>query len=205
MNVTVISATPFPVAVISVAAGCCYGKDDISPKRVQRCFDSGHLSVFEHANVTFKIEGISRACMAQLTRHRMASFCVESQRYCKYDLSEQDWYVTPEAFEQQGFVGEMTLESWYQTQAERAAKAYRTALESGIRPEDARFLLPESAKTNLVVTMNCRELFHFFDMRLPKSAQWEIRELAGMMRDAVRSRSGEWEQIIDMYDGGDDE
>ena len=205
MQVKILSATPYPVAVVSQAAGCCYGKDDISPKRVQRCFKSGHLSVFEHASATFKIEGVSRSCMAQLTRHRLASFCVESQRYCKYDLTEPDWYATPDAFEQQGFVGEMTLESWYQTQAERAAKAYRTALEHGVRPEDARFLLPEAAKTNMVMTVNCRELFHIFDMRLDKAAQWEVRELVGMMHDALRSRSGEWERIIGMYDGGGDE
>lgn len=86
-KIEIISATECPVDVISLAAGICYGKADVSEKRVRHCFKSGHLSVFEHASITFKVEGISRACMAQLTRHRLVSFCVESQRYNKYDLS----------------------------------------------------------------------------------------------------------------------
>lgn len=199
MNVNVISATPYPMSVISQVAGVCYGKTNIDPKRVQRCFSAGHLSVFEHASATFLLEGPSRSCMAQLTRHRLASFCVESQRYCKYDL-EGEWYVVPPAFEEPDFMGDFTLRSWYQTKMENDAKAYRSAIENGTRPEDARFLLPEAAKTRIAVTMNCRELFHVFDMRMDKAAQWEVRDLVGKMHDEVRGRSPEWEQIIDMYD-----
>ena len=202
MQVKILSATPYPVAVISQAAGVCFGKHNIDQKRVVRCYKAGHLSVFEHASATFHIKGISRSCMAQLTRHRHASFCVQSQRYCKFGLEGEGWFVIPEAFRQPGFIGDHTLESFYRKKMESDAKAYREALEAGVKPEDARYLLPEAKDTELVVTMNCRELFHVFDMRLDKAAQWEIRELVGHMHDEVRGRSPEWERIIDMYDKG---
>lgn len=188
--------------VISLAAGVCYGKDDISRERVRSCYKAGHLSVFEHASATFRVKGISRSCMAQLTRHRHASFCVQSQRYCKYGLEGEDWFVTPEAFKQPGFVGDRTLESFYRKKMEADAKAYREALDAGVRPEDARYLLPEAKDTELVVTMNVRELFHVLDMRWDKAAQWEVRDLAGMMFAALRDRSEQWCELMVMYAGG---
>lgn len=94
MKVTVITATAAPMDVIGIAAGMCYGKPTPSPKRVRRCAENGHMSVFEHATATLQIEGISRACLAQLTRHRIASYSVMSQRYCKVDAGSL-WYVTP--------------------------------------------------------------------------------------------------------------
>lgn len=205
MQVKIISATPYPASLISTAAGVCFDRDNISLKRVQTCFNANHLSVFEHASASFKVEGVSRATMAQITRHRHASFAVKSQRYCRYDTAEPDWFVTPEAFEQPGFVGDLTLESWYQTEMERCGKAYQTALDHGIKPEDARFLLPEAAMTNFVLTMNCRALFHLFDMRIDKAAQWEVHECVQAMHDALHDRGGEWETLIDMYDRGRNE
>ena len=94
MKVTVLTATTSPMDVIGIAAGMCYGKPEPSPKRVRRCAESGHMSVFEHASATLRIDGISRACLAQLTRHRIASYSVMSQRYCKVDAGGL-WYVTP--------------------------------------------------------------------------------------------------------------
>ena len=201
MNVEIITATANPMDVISLAAGVCFGKDNISHDRVRTCFKKNHLSVFEHVSATFKIEGVSRACMAQITRHRHASFGVESQRYCKYDFADPDWYVVPEAFEQPAFVGDLTLKSWYQTQMENDAKAYRNALERGVKPEDARYLLPNAAKTTLVVTMNARELFHVFDMRLDHAAQWEVRNTANVMNNALMDWGGQWVDLLNMYHG----
>lgn len=191
MNVTVMSATERPIETISLAAGTCYGKTDVSAKRVANCYRAGHLSVFEHASVTFKVEGISRACMAQLTRHRLASFCVESQRYCKYDLSGDDWYVTPPEVEKN-----VNLEIGFIATMNGARNAYRHALESGMRPEDARYLLPEATKTNLVMTCNVRELFHILDMREDRAAQWEIRDLAKAMREACEGINDEWRELM---------
>lgn len=190
MRVEVIRATESPVEVISLAAGICYGKTDVSEKRVRHCFNNGHLSVFEHASVTIRVEGISRACMAQLTRHRLCSFCVESQRYNKYDLSGDDWFVTPPAFE-----GDAAFRDFM----EFVATFYKAALGDGNKPEDARFVLPEAAKTNLVMTCNLRQLFHLFDMRRSQAAQWEIRELATAIALEVSQVSQQWGFLMGLW------
>lgn len=197
MKVEIISATEKPVDVISIAAGTCYGKSDVSEKRVRHCLKSGHMSVFEHAFATFKVEGISRACMAQLTRHRLASFCVESQRYCKYDLGGYDWYVVPPELKEQD-----DLHSTFFFSMKDCAKAYADALEDGFKPEDARYLLPEATKTNLVMSCNLRELFHIFDMRLDSAAQWEVRRLAAAMHGKLGEVNDQWNVLMDMYRKG---
>lgn len=199
MKVSIISATEKPVDVISLAAGICYKKQDVREKRLAHCYENGHMSVFEHACVTFRIEGISRACMAQLTRHRMASFCVESQRYNKYDLSGNDWYVMPESFNGDEDDEYGKSETGFKVAASFAAIAYKNALELGIKAEDARYLLPEATKTNLIMTCNLRELFHFFDMRLPKAAQWEIRGLANEMLCEVGAINDQWAYLMELY------
>ena len=198
MKVTVLSATDKPVDVISLAAGICYGKSDVSEKRIRHCFINDHMSVFEHASITFQVEGISRACMAQLTRHRLVSFCVESQRYNRYDLSGFDWYVIPPSFDGE----KRTLPApFFDTAMASASFDYKKALAHGIKPEDARYLLPEATKTNLVMTMNARNLFHIFDMRLDKAAQWEIRELMREVKKQAASYNEQWRQVIELHGG----
>lgn len=190
MKVTVIRATESPMHAISEDAGMCYGKTDYNPKRVERCLRNGHTSVAEHVSASFCIEGISRSCLAQLTRHRMASFSVTSQRYC--EVGGDDWYVIPpsviEAGEEVGFVAEV----------EKAAKAYHRLLAKGVKKEDARFLLPEATKTSLIMTINVRSLMNFLSLRLDKSAQWEIRELANEMVQALEEEGGEWSELMDL-------
>ena len=190
MKVTILNKTDNPMQLISRAAGTCYGKSNYSAKRVKTCLQAGHLSVFEHANVTFEVDGISRACSHQLVRHRLASFSQCSQRYCKIDVSSDDWYVTPQALD--------NSERFRVVMAQCAA-AYCEALDSGIKPEDARYLLPEATKTKIVVTMNLRELFHFFNVRNNNRAQWEIRDLAKAMHDALLDNP-EWDELVTMYD-----
>ena len=188
MRVTAIRATESPMQLISEAAGMCYGKDDYNEKRVRRCIANGHTSVIEHVSATFRIEGISRSCLAQLTRHRMASFSVMSQRYC--EVGGDDWYaVQPsvvEAGEEVGFCAEM----------EKAAKAYHRLLAKGVKKEDARFLLPEATKTSLIMTINARSLMNFLKLRLDKSAQWEIRELAEQIEQTLMEIGGEWSELM---------
>ncbi len=188
MKVTVIRATESPMHAISEEAGMCYGKTDYNPKRVERCLRNGHTSVAEHVSATFRIEGISRSCLAQLTRHRMASFSVMSQRYCEID--GDDWYVIPpsviEAGEEVGLTAEV----------EKAAKAYHRLLAKGVKKEDARFLLPEATKTSLIMTINARSLMNFLSLRLDKSAQWEIRELAEKIEQALMEMGGEWSELM---------
>ena len=191
MEVRIIKATENPVDVIAFAAGICYGKRDTDPRRVRACFKAEHLSVFEHASATLLIEGISRACMAQLTRHRLCSFCVESQRYCKYDLSDDEWYVKPPAFEPSG--------KYFDKCMRDAASHYAVNIRGGMKPEDARYMLPEATKTSMVMTCNVRQLFHILDMRDDSAAQWEIRELVRAIADALRGHSEQWGELIGMY------
>ena len=193
MEVTIRSKTSDMVGAISEAAGLCYGKTDRSVKRVRNCYKVGHTGILEHATVSFLVKGISRACSHQLVRHRIASYLQESQRYVKYDLSGDDWYVIPPSIDKNVY---MLAE--YNDKMTSDAKAYRDALAYGIKPEDARYLLPNAMKTNIVVTMNVRTLFHFFDLRLGPRAQWEIRELAESM--AVEMENVEPELMAIYYE-----
>lgn len=190
MKVTVIRATDSPMHAISEEAGMCYGKTDYNPKRVERCLRNGHTSVAEHVSATFRIEGISRSCLAQLTRHRMASFSVMSQRYCT--IEGDDWYVMPQSFTDNG------EEVMFEAAMDRAKRDYLHAIEKGIKPEDARFLLPEATKTSLIMTINVRSLMNFLSLRLDKSAQWEIRELANAMVQALKEMGGEWFELMEL-------
>lgn len=181
MKVSLNWKTDDMVKHLSIAAGRCYGFSDVSEKRLRHCYESGHTDVLEHASISFFIEGISRACSHQLVRHRMASYPQESQRYCKYSLEGDDWYVVPPAFEKNDY-----LMAMYNDRMQEEAKAYRDAIRYSAKAEDARFLLPEAMKTSITVTVNIRSLFHFFDLRLGQHAQWEIRELAVRMFDIFK-------------------
>jgi thymidylate synthase (FAD) len=130
----------------------------------------GHESIIEHAGATFEISGISRACSHQLVRHRLASYSQESQRYV--DMSEPE-LVVPDAIEADPEAHAIWDE--FRTQVEAA---YCRLRARGVRKEDARFVLPNAATTRIVVTMNFRELRHFFSMRITPEAQWEIRRMA---------------------------
>lgn len=185
MEVSIMSKTPDMVDVISRSAGICYGKDDKSIRRLRNCYKVGHTGVFEHASVSFLVRGISRACSHQLVRHRMASYAQESQRYNKYDLVGDDWYVVPPSVVKAG------EEVGFRAETEKQAKAYHRLLTKGVKPEDARYLLPEAMKTSIVVTRNIRDLFHFFDLRLGPRAQWEIRELAEQMATCMENEEPE--------------
>ena len=193
MQVTIERATIKPIDVISQAAGICYGKTDASYKRVKHCYEHGHMSVFEHAHVSLKIEGISRACMAQLTRHRHVSFCVESQRYTRYDLSGNDWYVIPPSFD-----GD---QAYFRKCMREAAGHYTICVNGGMKPEDARYLLPGATKTNLVMTCNVRELFHVLDMRTDGAAQWEIRQLMSKIIGVLKECSEQWWDLMLLREG----
>lgn len=189
MKVEIISYTQDPLDVISRAAGTSTGKDNVSLDRVESCWKNGHFSVFEHASVTFRVEGISRTCSHQLVRHRMASFVQESQRYT--EVSGDDWYVIPPDIEDNedmlfAFINRMV----------NCMDGYHYAIAKGFNKEDARFMLPEATKTALTVTMNVRELSHFFDLRLEPSAQWEIRNLAMAIYNECSLISDQWDELM---------
>lgn len=190
MEIEILDYTPSPVELISKSMGTCYGKSDTSEKRVKRAFVEQHMSVFEHAKVTVRISGVSRALSHQLVRHRMASFCQESQRYVKVDVSE-DWFVKPEfddEVDEDVFDKAMQFSAW----------AYAQLINNGVPAEDARYVLPNACKTTLVMTMNLRELYHFLYLREDSHAQWEIRDLAKALREKVSGISDEWSMLMNL-------
>lgn len=190
MKVEMIRHTLSPEEVVALGARLCYSKarvDDLLEKVSQRdqtdfvhkIMDMGHDSVLEHASFTFAIEGVSRTLLAQITRHRVASFSVQSQRYVSYEKGFG--YIVPPKIEALGeeavaeFERQMdTMHQWYIQWQEKLG-----AGEGG--NEDARFVLPGACETRMMVTMNVRELRHFFSLRMCSRAQWEIRSLANEM------------------------
>lgn len=171
MKVTLMSAPLTPDSLCGEAAALCTGSKHPA-LALRGAMDSGHESVAEHAAFTFRIEGVSRVLLAQLTRHRLASFSVQSQRYCGV---KPEWIV-PQTVKDKGF------EKAFLAQCETAYNLFSTMCVSGeVEPEDARYIIPQCVTCNLIVTMNARELRHFFSLRMCNRAQWEIRELADKM------------------------
>ncbi len=178
MNVELIEYTREPVEAIERAASTCYDSQPSGEGRILRhCYRSGHHSVLEFADFTFRISGVSRALTHQLVRHRMASYAQRSQRYCREDGFD---YVTPASIAADGEAGRL-----YADTVRAIQQAYSGLLRAGIPPEDARMLLPNACCTEICVKMNLRELIHFCNERLCSCAQWEIRAMAREMVRAV--------------------
>lgn len=189
MDVRLLYHTPEPERAVAVAARVCYApvgaaelmehmSDEAVRKVLRTIMRSGHFSALEHASYTFAIDGVSRALTHQLVRHRLASYNQQSQRYVSY--AEEPTFIVPPAVTENTAV----LERFNEATA-AAFSAYRELVEAGVSPEDARYLLPNAMETKIVVTMNVRELLHFFELRCCKRAQWEIRALALAMLDLV--------------------
>ncbi|MCS7285754.1 MAG: FAD-dependent thymidylate synthase [Anaerolineae bacterium] len=185
MRVELIAITRFlkgdgsPEALIEHAGRVCYRSQSHGDPAsfIKARIRDGHESIIEHASATFEISGISRACSHQLVRHRLASYSQESQRYVSMDNPE--WVLPPSIAND-----EEARKIWEQF-AEKVKEAYRALRARGIAKEDARFVLPNATATRIVVTMNFRELRHFFRVRISPQAQWEIRELAVRMLEII--------------------
>jgi thymidylate synthase (FAD) len=191
MEVKLVAYTPDPEIVCAAAASTSFKPDDSAElfrnmtiekarKVLQKVIGYGHVSVIEHANFTFAISGVSRSLTHQLVRHRVASFTQQSQRYVKADPNNTDWFVIPETMKDPG------QQERFKQRMAQIAKWYEEAIADGLPPEDARFYMPNAAKTNIVVTMNARELLHFFSLRSCARAQWEIRHLSDEMLRQVK-------------------
>lgn len=214
MNVKLLTYTPDAEKTIAAAAKLCYAKSDIdtlmdnlTPEKVESFLkmleDLGHESPVEHASFTFGIEGVSRALLAQITRHRIASFSVQSQRYVsKCDFSyiiPPEIDALPEAREE--FIAAMEEDAkHYESLREKLTARHLAANLAAGMPEaeakraaekkaneDARFVLPNACDTRIIMTMNVRSLHNFFRLRCCTRAQWEIRELAIAMLKEVRA------------------
>ena len=172
-HVELLAYTPAPVVVAQTAAGMCRATGP-TKKGLEVAIESGHESVLEHVSFTFRITDLSRSFLAQITRHRLASFSVESQRYCKY--TDNVNVIVPPSITNNDSANQL-----YRETIQQAANAYTDLIGMGVDTEDARFVLPEATVTNMVVTMNARELRHFFSLRCCNRAQWEIRAVADEM------------------------
>ncbi|MDY4964577.1 MAG: FAD-dependent thymidylate synthase [Ruminococcus callidus] len=208
MEVTLLGYTPVPEKMIAAAAKLCYSDsgamdlmDGLDEEKTAHFMEMltniGHESPIEHASFTFAIEGVSRSLLAQITRHRIASFSVQSQRYVK---KSSFVYITPPAIAEDPqakavFEESMAhafaaynqladqLEQRYLQENLRAGMTEKAARSKAEKKaiEDARFVLPNACETKMMVTMNARSLYNFFRLRCCRRAQWEIRELAMKM------------------------
>ncbi|MDD4003554.1 MAG: FAD-dependent thymidylate synthase [Clostridia bacterium] len=194
LKVKLLRYTNEPEKTVALAAKLCYSDSDVENLHqgvtekdvsgfIKKLISMGHLSPTEHASFTFAIEGVSRSLLAQITRHRIASFSVKSQRYVRAEGGFN--YIIPPAIKSLG----SDAQKEYKKQMDIIYGFYQgwiDKLEKGEKGnEDARFVLPNAAETKMILTMNARELMHFFNLRCCKRAQWEIRETAWKMLELV--------------------
>ncbi len=208
MKVTLIAHTPDPERIVASAAQLCYRDSNINSMMegldeerasgfVEMLADIGHESPLEHVSFTFGIEGVSRTFLAQITRHRIASYSVQSQRYVK---KSEFVYITPPEIENIPEAKAMyeksmndALETYNALADMLEKKHFEDFLKSGMSEkqarskaekkaiEDARFVLPNACETKMAVTMNARSLINFFSLRCCNRAQWEIKAVADEM------------------------
>jgi len=188
MNVKLIGFTPNPEKIPAMAAKLTHSKtkpedlDKTSDKELKTILEHvtslGHTSVIEHTNFTFAISDVSRSLTHQLVRHRIASYAQQSQRYV--DFKEPN-YVTPPKIAKN-----KQMKKAYDDTMKTIWEQYSNLFDMGIPAEDSRFVLPNAACTNIMVTMNARSLLNFFELRCCQHAQWEIRQLANKMLKEVK-------------------
>jgi len=188
MNVKLIGFSPNPEKMPAMAAKLTHSKikpedlDKSSDKELRSILEyvmnQGHTSVIEHACFTFAISGVSRSLTHQLVRHRIASYAQQSQRYV--DFKEPNYVVPPK------IAKNSQMKKAYEKTMKTIWEQYNKLLEMGIPAEDSRFVLPNAACTNIMVTMNARSLLNFFELRCCMHAQWEIRQLANKMLKEVK-------------------
>jgi len=189
MKIEILACTPNPEELVERCGRICYDSfERVNPpestkKLIEHLIRSGHESVFEHACITFLVNGVSRTLTHQLVRHRIASYSQRSQRYVK---ETEPQYVTPPSFKRGGYEDGVTASyEIFKHQMEECWKTYNLLLKMGEKPEDARFVLPNACETEIAITMNFRALRHFFKLRTSKHAQWEIRNMAKIMWEKV--------------------
>ena len=163
---------------IEIAGRVCYQSEPKgypeNEKFIRMIIKRGHESVLEHGSLTFKVR-TNRAIANEIVRHRLASYSQESTRYVKYD----DIEFIP---------GDRLDGSFEEDMLIRIEYTYQILIARGLKPEEARDILPNATATTLVMTMNFRELRHFLRLRLDKAAHPQIRELAGMILEILKEK-----------------
>lgn len=189
MFVSLLTYTPEAERIVATAARLCYAAVDVEAlaqrsesvddqRMISKVLEIGHHGVLEHAVFSFAAEGVSRALTHQLVRHRLASFAQQSQRYVAFD-GGFDYEMPP------SIAAQPELATRFDDEMRRLADLYADLRAAGIAAEDARFVLPNASHSRLIMTMNARELRHFFRLRCCRRSQWEIRALATKMLKEV--------------------
>jgi thymidylate synthase (FAD) len=229
MDVTLLEATEDPEELVCTAARNDYMEEFVGEKTFEEVMETvegdsledkkrtlishllnhGHFGPFEHPYATFAVKGVSRSCMAQITRHRHVTFDIRSMRYVSFDdvdpadVEAGELVVTPPSAYDPDWVGRNQKtsdvdeeaverrEEVFRRSVRRSVEDYQELLELGMPPEDARFVLPIGTEVNIVMTMNARMLMHVGDMRAAADAQWEIRE----MTEQILDLAAEWAPI----------
>jgi thymidylate synthase (FAD) len=209
MNVKLLAHTPDAIKVAFTAIRTCYspkssdelwneefdsylGRNNDHIRLIKQIVNHGHTSTLEHISFTFSIEGVSRSLLAQLTRHRIGfSYSVQSQRYVNAAKNEFGYVIPPEMENDPNF-----LAAYKQTMSD-LQEIYNAYIHNGIKPEDARYILPNAATTNLILTVNLRAFLDFYAKRNNTThAQWEIAELAEKMKEIIVQSEGWTEELF---------
>jgi thymidylate synthase (FAD) len=193
IKIKLLKFTNDPEKICAVATKLCRSYENIdgisgnfTKKKIKellgKIISRGHYSVLEHSSFTFGVEGVSRVLLAQLTRHRIASFSVQSQRHVRFENGVE--YLVPDTIKKN-----KTLLKKYDNFFKNTETLYKEFLDAGIPAEDARYILPNASATKMVITMNARELRHFFSLRCCNKSQWEIRNMACLMLNLVKKEA----------------
>ncbi len=202
-KISILAHTNTKELICALAASTCYNSGSIpqvvesissAEKLIKDCMKSGHHSVLEHFNITFAIEGVSRVLTHQLVRHRIASYSQQSMRYVSFKEDGKFDFVTPYSIKEAD--AHVILKFNHAMKVSHAI--YCQLIDMGIKPEDARYVLPNATETKIVMTMNARELKHFFRLRCCNRAQKEIRDMAITMLDLCKEQ---FPIIFDENDG----
>lgn len=191
MKVRLLAYTPEPEKVIATAARICYSNkadietiaedftDEEISSFIRQLISTSHHSVLEHSSFTFGIEGISRNCSHEIVRHRIASYSQRSQRYCAEGECE---FVYPS-----GYQTSEKAEEVFEASLANSKQDYKDLISEGVSKETARYVLPNATVTRMIVTMNARELLHFFALRSCSRALPEMQQLANLMIAEVKT------------------
>lgn len=201
MIVELLHHTPLEVADIAICK--CYGNEPHSDSekvkaRINRVANvSKHASTVEHLSYSFDIDGISRACLQEVVRHRIASYTVKSSRYTLQELKNEDTIKVNELFEPEYDLYEslnwsiakkyIVSSDWYEVDlaTTKALGELQSLIDDGLPNDKAKYCMPEAYKTSLVMTINARSLQNFLELRSSKHALWEIQLLAKAMYEAI--------------------
>ena len=157
--------------------------EDSAEKFVKNIMNKNHESVLEHVNISVRVI-CDRGVTHEIVRHRIASYSQESQRFCNYSndkFGNELTFIKPCFFEE----GSKGYEIWKKSM-QNIENEYMELIEVGAKPQEARSILPNSIKTEIVMTMNLREWRHFFKLRCDKAAHPQTREIANMILEEFR-------------------